>query len=105
MSVTPYGALDTSDALQPDIYGHKSHILKAEGYRSQSFERAKATLFNCTSPDWVSAKKEMIGPVFSSKEVLSHHTESVAIHTQRLLAIVCDGQPCDMSVLGQFNLA
>lgn len=104
MSVTPYGTRDTSDALQPDIYGHESHIWKAEGYGSQSFERAEATLFNCTSPDRVSAKKKMIGTVFSSKEVLKLHAESIAVHTQRLLATVCDGRSRDMSVTGQFKL-
>lgn len=79
-------------------------MLKAEGYESQSFERKHATLFNCTKPDWVSAKKKMIGPVFASKEVLNLHAKSIGMHTQRLMAIVCGGQPCDMSAIGQCEL-
>lgn len=75
-------------------------MLKAEGYESQSFERKHAALFNCTQPDWVSAKKKMIGPIFASKEVLNLHAESVGLHTRRLLAIVGGGQPCDMSTIG-----
>lgn len=76
-------------------------MLKAEGYESQSFERKHAALFNCTKPDWVSAKKKMIGPIFASKEVLNLHAESVGLHTRTLLAIVGSGQPCDMSAIGQ----
>lgn len=101
MSVKWFGVVNVADLLPPDIYGHNSHILKAEGYESQSFERKHATLFNCTKPDWVSAKKKMIGPVFASKEVLNLHAKSIYMHTQRLLAIVCDGQPCDMSATGR----
>jgi hypothetical protein len=91
---------DAADAQLPVIYGREDHFLKAKGYESQSFERKHATLFNCTNPDRVSAKKRMIRPVFSSKEVTNLHAESIDIHTQKLLAIVGDGRPCDMAIIG-----
>lgn len=93
---------NAADLSRPVIYGHDRHILKSKGYESQSFERKHATLFNCTNPDWVSAKKKLIGPVFASKDVLDHHAESIAMHTQRLLATVRGGQPCEMSAIGQY---
>lgn len=77
-------------------------MLKAKGYESQSFERKDATLFNCIDPAWVIAKKKMIAPLFSSKEVLNLHSKSIDVHTQRLLDTVRNGQPCEMSTIGQW---
>ena len=91
---------DSADLRLTVIYGQNSAILKSKGYESQSFERQHAALFNCTSPEWVLAKKKMIGPAMGSKQVSSFHAESVGAHTQTLLSIVGSGQPCDMSALG-----
>lgn len=43
----------------------------------------------------------MIGPVLANKHVLDLHAEAIDTHTQRMLAIVRSGQPCDMSIMGE----
>lgn len=101
MSVKQFRVANAADVLQPVIYGHNRDILKAKGYESQSFERKHATLFNCTNSDWVSAKKKIIGPVLASKHVLNLHAEAIGMHTQRMLAVICSGQSCNMSTMGE----